>query len=104
MNFDDYLDPNQKYTDAELEEITNAILKADSHTILPNGTKRGIGGENPILFEEHIYARKRREIYPVSGTPDPNLVAGIYNRTHPDGRKTNSEEARKKNGASYFKG
>ncbi len=104
MNFDDYLDPEKNYTDLELEEIADLILKAHSQETLEDGRKRGIGGENPILFAEHIYARRRREIYPVNGTPDPSLVAGIYNRTHPDGRKTNSEEARKKNGASYFKG
>lgn len=67
------------------------------------GAARGIGGANPILFEEHLHSRKRREIYTSVGTPDPNIVSGIYNRTHPKGRKVNSPEQRKKNGASYFR-
>lgn len=67
------------------------------------GAVRGIGGDNPVLFEEHFQSRKRREIYTSLGTPDPNIVSGIYNRTHPKGRKVNSEEQRKKNGASFFR-
>lgn len=67
------------------------------------GLARGIGGDNPILFEEHLQSRRRREIFPANGTPDPSIVAGIYNRTHPQGRKVNSEEQRRKNGASYFR-
>jgi hypothetical protein len=67
------------------------------------GGVRGIGGDSPILFEEHFHSRKRREIYTSVGTPDPSIVAGIYNRTHPQGRKVNSEEQRKRNGASFFR-
>lgn len=65
------------------------------------GAARGIGGEDPILFEEHIQSRRRREIFNTLGTPDPSIVSGIYNRVHPQGRKVNSEEQRKKNGASF---
>jgi len=67
------------------------------------GEARGIGGKDPILFEEHLANRRRREILPANGVPDPSIVAGIYNRTHPQGRKVNSEEQRKKNGASFFR-
>lgn len=67
------------------------------------GKMRGIAGENPILFEEHFQSRKRREIYTARGTPDPNIVSGSYNRTHPQGRKVNSLEQRQKNGASYYR-
>lgn len=67
------------------------------------GGVRGIGGDNPILFEEHFQSRKRREIYTSLGTPDPSIVVGMYNRTHPQGRKVNSEEQRKRNGASFFR-
>lgn len=67
------------------------------------GLARGIGGDNPILFEEHLQSRRRREIFPANGVPDPSIVAGIYNRTHPQGRKVNSEEQRRKNGASFFR-
>jgi len=67
------------------------------------GKRKGIGGENPILFQEHFDARKRREIYTTEGTPDPNIVSGIYNRTHPKGRKQNTDEQRKRHGASFFR-
>lgn len=67
------------------------------------GRRKTIQGDNPILFEEHFQSRKRREIYTKDGTPDPNIVSGIYNRTHPEGRKVNSEEQRRRNGASFFR-
>lgn len=74
------------------------------------GTRRNINGVNPILFEQHIYNRKRREIYTKDGIPDPAFTTdrwgrpttGIYNRTHPQGRKVNSPESRRKNGSSYY--
>lgn len=75
----------------------------NGHTwFLGEGMARGIGGENPILFEEHLHSRRRREIYPENGTPDPSIVAGMYNKAHPLGRKINSAEARA-GGSSYFK-
>lgn len=67
------------------------------------GKARGIGGKDPILFEEHLQSRKRREIYTTIGTPDPSIKQGMYNRTHPQGRKVNTKEQRKKNGASFFR-
>lgn len=67
------------------------------------GFERGFKGDSPILFEEHFQSRKRREIYCAYGTPDPEIVSGIYNRSHPQGRKINSEEQRRKNGASYYR-
>lgn len=67
------------------------------------GKERGIGGEDPILFDEHIYQRQKREILNENGVPEPGLVQGIYYRAHPEGRKINSEEQRKKHGASYFR-
>lgn len=73
------------------------------HWFVGEGKERGIGGDSPILFEEHFQSRKRREIYTACGTPDPEIVSGIYNRTHPQGRKVNSSEQRKKNGASWYR-
>jgi hypothetical protein len=67
------------------------------------GQMRGIGGDDPILFEEHLQSRKRREIYTTIGTPDPSIVAGMYNRVHPQGRKVNSPEQRTRNGASFYR-
>lgn len=67
------------------------------------GRAKGIGGENPILFEQHLQDRKRREIYTTMGVPDPSIVSGLYNRTHPQGRKVNNDKQRKTNGASYYR-
>lgn len=105
------------YSVRELDEIADQILRADAKTINPEtGKERGIGGENPILFQEHIHARWRREIQTEGGVPDPHLSLdtskpgrktnnqpGMYNRTHPRGRKVNSEEQRRKHGASYYR-
>jgi len=76
------------------------------------GKRRHIRGPNPILFENHLYHRRRREIQTESGTPDPAYttdrwgkrpVSGMYFRSHPDGRKVNSEEQRKKNGMGWYR-
>lgn len=94
-----------------IDEAGNQLVLDFSEHICKNGHKwfdgegkaRGIGGDNPILFEEHIYSRKRREIYCKAGLPDPNIVQGIYNRPHPQGRKVNSKAQRKKHGASFYR-
>jgi hypothetical protein len=67
------------------------------------GKSRGNGGKNPILFEDHLKNRQRREIYTSVGTPDPEIVSGLFNRTHPQGRKVNSKEQRSKHGASFYR-
>lgn len=67
------------------------------------GKARSNSGENPILFEEHLKNRQRREIYTTVGTPDPGIVAGLFNRTHPQGRKVNSADQRRKHGASFYR-
>lgn len=94
-------------TDQEGNELTLSFeeyLCPNGHSWFPGeGQLKGIGGDNPILFEEHFQSRKRREIYTAQGTPDPSIVSGMYNRTHPQGRKVNSPEQRKKNGASFFR-
>jgi hypothetical protein len=70
---------------------------------LGEGKARGIQGQDPILFENHLQDRRRREIYTTIGTPDPSIQQGMYNRTHPQGRKVNSKEQRRRNGASFFR-
>jgi hypothetical protein len=75
------------------------------------GQRRDIRGPNPILFDSHLYNRKRREIMVESGIPDPAFTLdrfgkptqGIYNRSHPAGRKINTKAQREKNGASYYR-
>ena len=75
----------------------------DHRWYLGEGRARGIDGDNPILFENHLQDRRRREIYTSIGTPDPSIQRGMYNKTHPQGRKVNTPEQRKKNGASFFR-
>jgi len=167
-------DPDQKYTNAELEEFADQLLRTDTNRELcrrcrakdpdslpygeetgeiesvpqlhedgpqkgepmldaegnqlyldyaefqckeghrwfqGEGQRRDIRGPNPILFESHLYTRKRREILVESGTPDPAFTMdrfgkptqGVYNRSHPEGRKINTKEQRAKNGASYYR-
>lgn len=94
----------KEYTPKDLERLADQMLRDDARTIDPDtGKERGIGGENPILFDEHIYQRQKREILNENGVPEPGLVQGIYYRSHPEGRKVNSEEQRKRNGASYYR-
>ena len=100
------------YSTYELNEIADMILREDAKSIDPDtGKKKGIGGDNPILFEEHLYARRRREIQTEAGVPDPAYTRDprfphqipMYNRQSPHGRKVNSEKQRKEGGASYFR-
>jgi hypothetical protein len=64
----------------------------------------------PVLFQEHIEPRWRKEVGVASGTPDAVITASmsndgqmLYNRTHPQGRKVNSREQRSRNRASYYR-
>lgn len=67
------------------------------------GKARGIDGDDPILFANHLQDRRRREIYTSVGTPDPSISRGMYHRTHPQGRKVNTKEQRQRNGASFYR-
>ena len=92
------------YTARELEQLANQVLRDDARSVdEETGKERGIGGKDPILFEEHLYQRQKREILNENGVPEPGLVSGIYYRSHPEGRKVNSEEQRRRNGASYYR-
>ena len=75
------------------------------------GARRNVKGKNPILLDSHYKMRQQREIYVDIGTPDPAYTRdrfdrptkGIFIRTHPSGRKTNTEDQRKKSGASFYR-
>lgn len=90
------------YTIKEMELLTDQFLRDDVESVDPTtGKKRGLRGDNPILFEEHIYQRRRREILNQNGVPEPELVQGLYWRSHPEGRRVNSPEARAKGAGHY---
>jgi len=112
VDFADF-DESEEYNGRELEAFADSLLRADSKQF--NNYSR----EQGILFPEHIYTRQRREIGNSSGVADPTLTASlqdkqkpgrhtgdgqaIYNRTHPRGRKVNSEQQRRDNGASFYR-
>ena len=76
------------------------------------GPRRDLRGRNPILFETHLYNRRRRELLAKEGVVDPAYTMdrwgkrptqGLYVRSHPQGRKTNTPEQRKEHGAGFYK-
>lgn len=87
-----WFDPRRKYTNNQKLLIAEKWLHMDP---LPWQSHPAILGSG------HLAARRSREIQVASGTPDPSIVQGMYNRTHPNGRKVSSDEARK-NGASFY--
>lgn len=95
-------DPSRKdYTARELEIYSNILLREDLAN-RPNAPK--------IVFQEHIEPKWRRESLNISGVTDETLTNALspdgqrmYNRTHPEGRKVNSEIQRKTNGASFYR-
>lgn len=98
------IEENEHYTPGQLDLMADEILRAHAKSIDPEtGKPNGIKGNAPVLFEEHLYARKRREIYNQNGTPDPSINEGMFWRTHPQGRKVNNETQRKRHGASFYR-
>jgi hypothetical protein len=60
--------------------------------------------EDPMWLNGEMYIRRaKREIFVADGIPDPAIVSGLYWRTHPQGRKVNSDERRKNHGDSYYR-
>lgn len=101
-NFDlTAFDPSRSYTAAELEAFADLALREDCAR-RPEAPK--------VLFQEHAESRWSREVNTKAGTPDDEITASLskdgqtmYNRTHPEGRKVNSDTQRKKNGASFYR-
>lgn len=79
-------DPNAKHSPERLDAYATAILSANR-----------LGPGDGILFNEHLIARAKHEVYNAYGVPEPNIVEGMYWRTHKSGRKFNSLEERTAN-------
>lgn len=108
----------RQYTAKELEELAEQFLRDDAYSPAEgcecpppgyrpepcqcDGKQRGIGGENPILFEDHYIDRRRKEVYNSTGVPDPEIRSGQFYRSHPKGRKVSTPEQRKKHRASWY--
>lgn len=88
-------DPDQEYSDRQLQMIAEKILIND-----PKPHR-----EHPaILLAPHYIERAKREIYTQRGTPDPSIVNGLYWRTHPNGRKFIADpDERRKHDSSFYK-
>lgn len=101
----DDFDPTQTYSKIELDLFADAILWRD----VQNGRRNF--HDPVILFEEHELERRKREIYVWTGTPTETVLADfespdgqrMYWRSHPRGRRMNSEEQKKKNRASWYR-
>jgi len=93
--------PEHKYSSSTLEAYADKLLREDT---------KARPEEPKILFQEHIETRWSREVHSETGVADQTLTnaqtpdgAPSYNRTHPQGRKVNSEKQRKNSGASYYR-
>lgn len=75
------------------------------------GARRNVKGRNPVLLDSHYKMRQQREIHVDIGTPDPAFTRdrfgrptrGEFNTTHPNGRKVNTPEQRRRSGASFYR-
>jgi hypothetical protein len=103
------IDPDSKYArEAFIEAFGEAMLRADIRKAeKPQPYQRSLG----ILFEGQLKKRRDREKRASEGVVDEIITAAgspdgqrIYNRSHPEGRRINSEEQRKEHGASFYGG
>lgn len=113
----DTFDPDESYTDKQLEAYADAFLKKDKAEVDGESNTQKWQKEYGILFDDHLASRKRREILTALGTPDPAFTGStqessaktsgdgqaMFFRSHPEGRKVNSKEQRKRNGAGYYR-
>jgi hypothetical protein len=82
------------YNHKQLEWMADKMIFTDLEYI-PTGH---------ILSRDMWKRRKRHEIYTDLGAPDPNIVEGLYWRTHPQGIPwRTSEEMRADGGQSFYK-
>lgn len=101
----DTFDPEGDYTGKELEAFATAMLRKDSRENKDEWQEKG------ILFDSQLANRYRREVYNKHGVPiaEDLSPAGMgdgqtmYNRTHPQGRKVNSDKQRREHGASFYR-
>jgi hypothetical protein len=73
-------DPKIKWGKEELEHFGTLFLKAKGSLM---------DHPRPVLTQDSLRYRLKREIYNVNGVPDPSIVSGMYWRTHPLGLKHN---------------
>lgn len=111
----DELEPiaGKYYSIADLDAMTTAILREDARReTCPTcgvrgeraglsfgcdnghawksgeGERRGVKGDNAVLLDDHLQARRSREVYSPTGDVDPSVVSGNFHRSHRDGHRT----------------
>lgn len=85
-------DPNKEWARDELDHFGTLMMKEAQPLT-----------EDPVVLDYNRYReRVKREIYLSSGNMDNIVSPGMYWRTHPNGRRVNSDEQKKKNGTSYY--
>lgn len=96
-------DPEEDYTPKQLEAYATAFLRRDKE-------ENPDVYQNAILFDTQLRNRYSREVYNKYGVPDEEITHDksndgqtMYNRTHPEGRKVNSQEQRSRHGASFYR-
>lgn len=103
------LDPSSKYASPGfIEQFGEAMLRKDINSQeSPQRYQKQLG----VLFKGQLDKREKREKHSKSGVVDDSITAAgspdgqrFYNRSHPDGRRVNSEEQRERHGSSYFSG
>ena len=82
----------RRYSKYELSLMADELL-AGQHLL----------GHPVFLTKDQLKQRRKREIYVSTGIPDPSVTSGLYWRTHPQGRKVNSDEQRQKNGSGFYR-
>lgn len=83
-----------EYSKRELLLLTEKILDADPKPQM----------EEPVfLFASQLRQRSKREIYCSNGVPEPHIVSGMYNRTHPNGRRWRDAERMRETKGSFYR-
>ena len=104
------LDPKSKYASQHfIEQFGEAMLRTDINKAeSPQRYQKHVVG---VKFESQLKKITSREKHSKSGVVDDTITSAgspdgqrIYNRSHPEGRRVNTEEQRKEHGSSYFAG
>lgn len=90
-------EPGRRYTKAELSLMADKLLYENSK-VKPST-------EEPVILLSRSQWRHRyaHEIYCTEGQPDPSIVAGLYWRTHPQGRSFRTPQEMLDKRASFYK-
>ena len=104
------IEPSSKYTTTFfMEQFGEAMLREDiNKQESPQRYQKHTLG---VKFDGQLKKIESREKHSKSGVVDDSITAAaspdgqrLYNRSHQDGRRVNTEEQRKEHGSSYYAG